>query len=186
MSMDEITEYLLSGKLDREEVGLGDAYAHLRKLPPTVVEPDETVIEDRPTVPVGIPLNYRAFDTLNDLPTVPVVEGPIQTLDEVCKPCELPAEAPIVNQKAEEILKSAAAKDEPVKAKRGRKTQYDVSGLAVGESIVYNGSLASGRVLASLKGRASMEAGDTPAKYFQATETANDDHVVMVVITRKE
>lgn len=49
------------------------------------------------------------------------------------------------------------------KPKRGRKMVYDLSDMAVGDYIVYDGKLSSGRVLASLKGK---EGG----KRFQAKE----------------
>lgn len=60
------------------------------------------------------------------------------------------------------------------KPKRGRKIMYDVSGMAVGDYLVYDGKLSSARVLASLKG--DKKAGIK----FQASEVETQ-----VRITRK-
>lgn len=60
MSMDEISDYLMSGKLNRPDPEL-DVYRHLR--PGQSVEDGLAEIADLPTVPVGTPLNYQATMT---------------------------------------------------------------------------------------------------------------------------
>jgi hypothetical protein len=100
-------------------------------------------------------------------PPVPVVVEETETPVPVVETEELPVPDVEVVEEHVEVLDFGVKK-----SRRGRRTVYDTTTMKVGEHIVYNGSLSSGRVLASLKGKGG--------KKFQATENKGQ-----IWITRK-
>jgi hypothetical protein len=206
MSMDEITAYLLSGKLDQPDPEL-DVYKHLKVgLPLPVVD------EAQNLNPPEVIHTYKDGATLTDdgkitLPEVGFLSGPLEEkalglthlgMPEASTAISEPHDdssalfAPNpLNEKATAILKAAITEaitevgleefkktsffgsNDPVK--RSRKMQYDVSDLEKGEHLIYNGILASGRVMASLKGKRYDY-----KREFQATQVGGSVHITRI------
>ena len=152
MDIHELLRSFKAGEGDNEEVGEALCTPAAEKATGWAV-PKEDFVPAVVATPVEVVVPDAPVVVAEPAPVAPVVETP------VVKP---------VRPRTERVPSSSE------KPKRGRKVMYDTTRMEIGESLVYDGKLASGRVLASLNG------DKVTGRRFQATETD-----AVVLITRK-
>ena len=139
-------------------------------------------------IEAGIPPKEDAELVLALEEFTPKLEGFVESIsEEVLQETEVVVEAAIAEAELEAVVTEAEdveadevptpqAAEQPAPKKRGRHTMYDLTPLKVSERLEYHNSLASGRVLASLRGTAL-------GRKFQAKEV-KEDGKLKVFITR--
>jgi len=139
-------------------------------------------------IEAGIPPKEDAELVLALEEFTPKLEGFVESVsEEVLQETEVVVEAAIAEAELEAVVTEAEdveadevptpqAAEQPAPKKRGRHTMYDLTPLKVSERLEYHNSLASGRVLASLRGTAL-------GRKFQAKEV-KEDGKLKVFITR--
>src|SRR5208337_685481 len=117
-------------------------------------------------IEAGIPPKEDAELVLALEEFTPKLEGFVESIsEEVLQETEVVVEAAIAEAELEAVVTEAEdveadevptpqAAEQPAPKKRGRHTMYDLTPLKVSERLEYHNSLASGRVLASLRGTA--------------------------------
>jgi hypothetical protein len=181
MTWDQISDYLSGRLVDPEAHDLSDGYDHLRKMP-RVAEPEPVLDHlDAPEASTAIS-NSADFEPVN-VPSEVVIVTASETVN--AKAVEILeaavgkskhetylAELARIDKEREELLAQCEAQEPPKRAKRN---SYDVSGLKVGEHVVYDGLLTSARVMASLKGKSY----DGKRK-FQGVELGGEIRIVRI------
>src|SRR5208283_1455310 len=145
-------------------------------------------------IEAGIPPKEDAELVLALEEFTPKLEGFVESVsEEVLQETEVVVEAAIAEAELEAVVTEAVvteaeedveadevptpqAAEQPAPKKRGRHTMYDLTPLKVSERLEYHNSLASGRVLSSLRGTAL-------GRKFQAKEV-KEDGKLKVFITR--